>query len=226
MIPNLPTDSIYKFLCFGGLALMIYCFIGIDSMTGKALGMSENTRQEELDFVMSITEGSPGFFSNKENMALLDSLRLMNGQILDTKLKTLEVKESLLTDLLFVGAGLFIMGFLFWEKSQNKLDKITGNEAEKAERQYTVCQSCSAPFQLAEISAGKIYCSYCFDGSSFTEPDMRLDDMEKRVRKQLKRQNASTFAVWIGGRKIKHLYRWNTLLKWDFGRVQDETGQI
>lgn len=61
-------------------------------------------------------------------------------------------------------------------------------------KEYKSCQSCGMPFRNdpkgggtnADGSISKMYCSYCYEGGKFTQPNMTAPQMQEFVKGKLK----------------------------------------
>ncbi len=74
----------------------------------------------------------------------------------------------------------------------------------------TRCQSCGMPLSKDPAPlAGAAFCSYCYDGSKFKQPDFTLEQMTQLVEQKLREQGMPGFvAKWLAG-STKKLQRWS-----------------
>ena len=83
---------------------------------------------------------------------------------------------------------------------------------------YKNCQSCGMPLKRDEKGGGtnadgsrnQMYCSHCFSGGKFTQPDISVDQMQERVREKLREFHIPRVMGWVFTRKIPKLQRWTT----------------
>ncbi len=79
------------------------------------------------------------------------------------------------------------------------------------------CQSCGMPLNRdenggatnADGSRCESYCSHCFVGGRFTQPDLSVTQMQERVREKLCEFGIPRAFTWIFTRKIPKLSRWS-----------------
>jgi len=80
------------------------------------------------------------------------------------------------------------------------------------------CQSCGMPLQYdpkgggseADGSLSKLYCSYCYDQGAFRDPDLRLDEMQARVRQLLRKRKAPWYIRAYMAHRVPTLRRWRS----------------
>lgn len=60
----------------------------------------------------------------------------------------------------------------------------------------------------ADGSTSLMYCSHCYQGGKFTNPDMTIDQMKERVKGKLKELGFPGFIAGIFTRNIPKLERW------------------
>lgn len=78
------------------------------------------------------------------------------------------------------------------------------------------CQSCSMPLSKDKQGGGTekngshstTYCSFCYDQGSFTDPNLTLEDMRRKLNIVLKRMRTNAimtkFILW----RLQYLKRW------------------
>lgn len=79
------------------------------------------------------------------------------------------------------------------------------------------CQSCGMPMEKdehfgtnAEGAKNEEYCTYCYQNGNFTEPDITLDDMTKKVTQMMKQRNMPTDTIDKVAKFIPMLNRWQS----------------
>ena len=89
-----------------------------------------------------------------------------------------------------------------------------GTDMEKA---YQQCQSCGMPLKRDQNGGGSekdgalsvMYCSSCYQGGDFVQPDMSMEEMQRRVDDVLKRELRWWRPLrWLAVRQIPKLARW------------------
>ncbi|MBU2856476.1 hypothetical protein HF289_06210 [Acidithiobacillus ferrooxidans] len=78
------------------------------------------------------------------------------------------------------------------------------------------CQSCGMPLQFdpegggteADGSHSICYCSYCYAGGQFREPELALDAMQHRVRQLMRQRNAPWYVRAYMAHRVPTLARW------------------
>ena len=81
---------------------------------------------------------------------------------------------------------------------------------------YKNCQSCGMPLAKDEEGGGTekngtrstMYCSHCYQGGTFTQPDITLQQMTERVKGKLKEMHIPGFLGYFFLRNIPKLKRW------------------
>ncbi len=67
------------------------------------------------------------------------------------------------------------------------------------------CRSAKTPRRSPDAA----FCSYCYDGSTFKQPDFTLEQMQQLVEQKLREQGMPGFvAKWLAG-STKKLQRWS-----------------
>lgn len=85
------------------------------------------------------------------------------------------------------------------------------------EKTYKYCQSCGMPLKKDEKGGGTnadgttstMYCSYCYENGSFTQPDFTAKDMQKFSKDKLKEMGFPGFIAGFFTKGIPKLERWN-----------------
>ena len=78
------------------------------------------------------------------------------------------------------------------------------------------CQSCGMPMKSdpekggtnSDGSKNEMYCSYCYQNGSFTQPDITVDEMFEFVKGKLKEMKIPGFATGFMAKGIYKLERW------------------
>jgi hypothetical protein len=79
------------------------------------------------------------------------------------------------------------------------------------------CQSCTLPIDNADDrgtekdnSKSDMYCKYCYQNGSFTEPDMTLDQMMDIAETEMKKQNLPESMIQHSMDMLPRLMRWQS----------------
>ena len=77
------------------------------------------------------------------------------------------------------------------------------------------CQSCSMPIDDMQVrgtekdgSTSKDYCKYCYINGAFTNPDLTLEEMIKRLTKLSEYNKLPTDIMEAAVSRMPHLKRW------------------
>lgn len=78
------------------------------------------------------------------------------------------------------------------------------------------CQSCGMPLSKdkqgggteADGSKSRAYCSNCYRGGKFTEPDLTVSQMQEKVKGIMKQMGFPGFLAFFFTRGIPKLKRW------------------
>jgi hypothetical protein len=78
------------------------------------------------------------------------------------------------------------------------------------------CQSCGMPLSRdiagggshSDGSRSAEYCSHCYQGGRFTEPNLSLEEMMAKVEGKLRSMHIPSFLARRFTRNIPHLNRW------------------
>lgn len=84
------------------------------------------------------------------------------------------------------------------------------------EAAYKNCQSCGMPLKRDEKGGGtnadgsknKMYCSKCYEGGNFINPNMTADEMKTLVKGKLKEFGFPGFLAGMFTKGIPKLERW------------------
>ena len=79
-----------------------------------------------------------------------------------------------------------------------------------------MCQSCGMPLNKDEKGGGSeadgslstVYCSYCYEGGKFLQPDVSATEMQAFCLDVLHKKGMPKFMAWIFTRGIPKLDRW------------------
>ena len=80
-----------------------------------------------------------------------------------------------------------------------------------------LCQSCGMPLSKdtarggsnADGTRSSEYCSHCYQGGRFTEPNLSVDEMMTRVERKLRQMHIPGFMARRMTRSIPELRRWH-----------------
>lgn len=83
---------------------------------------------------------------------------------------------------------------------------------------YKKCQSCGMPLNKdpkgggtdADGSTNDMYCSFCFEGGEFFQPDMTLDEMKVLVKGKMKEMGIPGFLTGLFTIGMGNLERWKS----------------
>lgn len=126
--------------------------------------------------------------------------------------------------LYFIGVGMIcsIVGFVFWYRNTQWVqDKIL--KAQFEENNYNpICQSCGTWLgnyewynSLPPVEKGKIkYCKFCFSEDHFVDPNITIDQMIDKVRKQCALLGLNSRLTKRYIKRLKNLDRWQKRFKW------------
>lgn len=84
------------------------------------------------------------------------------------------------------------------------------------EKTYKNCQSCGMPMKKDPKGGGtnpdgsinKMYCSKCYNGGKFINPDMTMGQMQELVKGKLKEMGFPGFMAGFFTKGIPNLERW------------------
>jgi hypothetical protein len=85
-----------------------------------------------------------------------------------------------------------------------------------SETAWKNCQSCGMPLKRDEAGGGTNadgtrsgkYCSHCWVGGRFTQPDLTAGEMQALVKSKLKEMGFPGFLGGLFARKVPKLERW------------------
>lgn len=79
------------------------------------------------------------------------------------------------------------------------------------------CQSCGMPMEKdehfgtnAEGGKNEEYCTYCYQKGQFTEPDITMDEMIKKISQVMKQKSTSAEDIERASKFLSTLKRWQT----------------
>lgn len=82
------------------------------------------------------------------------------------------------------------------------------------------CQSCGMPLQSKKAGDGRgsesdgtkseIWCSLCYEGGEFINPNTTLDEMKQIVENALKEQGSGRIMRWLARKQLPSLARWKS----------------
>jgi len=83
---------------------------------------------------------------------------------------------------------------------------------------YRNCQSCGMPLSKdahrggteTDSSKSIMYCSHCYKGGKFTQPDIKVDEMIGLVKGKMKSMHIPGFLATVLTRSIPKLERWKS----------------
>lgn len=79
------------------------------------------------------------------------------------------------------------------------------------------CQSCGMPLKRdaqgggtnSDGSRSQIYCSHCYLNGSFTMPNLKVEQMQEKVKYKMKEMGLPGFIAGMYSRNIPKLQRWH-----------------
>lgn len=233
-LPNLTTDSFYKFLTVLGLVLIIF--------SGKIISDRFVTnRDNEINYIrdslilakeIKDLEIDKEFLQYKIDSSLINiiqqdsfkitklenEIKLKNNLITLAKEKIrdggfyLKFITSVSTLLFMLGLGGLLWGFQQWyEKQQKTKDKELLRDYINLGRISMFCNSCGKEISKDEIrpkekdgSFNYRYCRDCYQNGEFIEPNITLERMKERITENSK----SKIFIWW------RLYCLDTMERW------------
>jgi|SRR5690606_1915737 len=221
MIPNLPTDSLYKFMCFSGLVLCVLTLLADYNLHREEHELEKNYVKERIDIVNSHTEKllKTGFtdLDSITRSIISNSHHLLQDNLTTHHEKTLlhlSQKRTNYKILMWIGFTIFIFYLYIWYKFQKIQDDILFTESIKSQRQYSICQSCGTELSYNEITNNIIFCRHCHDGISFTSPNLTYNDMVNKITNLMKERGFTEKEIKWQLSKLPDLYRWKRTFKW------------
>jgi hypothetical protein len=107
---------------------------------------------------------------------------------------------------------LVLVGSAGWFYFQNIQDQLLLNQRDQI---FKKCQSCGVRLKYEKhLNKESIYCSHCYNGEGFTDPDISLKGMKLAIKVRMKEQKIDWLNIKLHLAKIKKLSRWNNDFKW------------
>jgi Fe-S cluster assembly ATPase SufC len=82
---------------------------------------------------------------------------------------------------------------------------------------YALCQSCGMPLNMEELKGTEKnglktdeYCKYCYENGAFKNPEMNLEDMQKKVENQMKKLQLHEYVIQKAVNILPILKRWKS----------------
>lgn len=125
--------------------------------------------------------------------------------------------------LIVFGALLAMVGFVNWyNKVQGYQDLLLETEVSLKGEDHRRCQSCAIRISDDPEGGGtekdgrksKYYCSACYRNGEFSEPNLTLKEMRKKVKGRLIELKVPFFTRQRYLNTLSSLNRWNRRLKW------------
>lgn len=147
---------------------------------------------------------------------------------IDIKSELTENKREALRDLndimIFLGPLsmlLTFIGFVLWyDKAQKFQDKVLSEQTSKLlddER----CQSCGMLLMnqdnfnsFTDDEKKSIYCKSCYADGNFTEPNLTLEEMSKRVKNRCQELKLGKLPTYLFVKRLRLLQRWKDKFTW------------
>lgn len=243
-VPNLPTDNLYKFMALTGTILFVAALFyprhkseSIDLKIDKYI-VEIKKQQLEMDAAESLMKEIELEINtrstSRESDSIIDRLTLelkevsnrieLNEIEIEDKDQIIQREESKLNVLSFfsgilasISVSIVIAGFTLWyKKTQQIQDDLLKQQLNPKFINHT-CQSCGVVFRNNSTKNDEInidYCDTCFDGNEFTEPDLTLKTMKKRVTNRCKEIEMGKVRTFIFTRSLKNLDRWRRKFSW------------
>ena len=157
------------------------------------------------------------FFTTIDEMQYL---RYTNKSLIDTY-EQLKLEEDRLERYLdfamtciYVGLALFMLGVIGVIQLNSVQEELQQRQLSEKPKYYQRCQSCGRKYSSmllngknADGSMNPAFCTQCFDNGSFTEPDLTVNDMVRKLEPELSVYNRIRRSDIIYD--IKRLERWN-----------------
>lgn len=140
-----------------------------------------------------------------------------DSKYLDDRLNSITYSNSVDETLIYSEGAIFlvilVIGLGFWIKEES-VTILATNRKINFETKNISCQSCGMilkydlhPHMEAE------FCSTCYDGEKYKEPDLTYDEMSKRVQAKLKGQFTEK-QIKKQLKVLEGLNRWANTLRW------------
>lgn len=147
----------------------------------------------------------------KKDLLLNYKKRLVNQKVLEyNELEKISISSF------FIGLIITTIGFVLWYyKIQNHQDEILERNNQETSKKEKICQSCgmSLKYDLHPYIEAE-FCSSCYDGEKFKEPDLTLLEMENKIKKRMQEQGLSNDTIKKQLATLKTLNRWSQIFKW------------
>lgn len=116
---------------------------------------------------------------------------------------------------IIIGIVILLFGFLGLSAHQKIQDELLKRQLTERDVFYDYCQSCGKKFNSitkhsknSDGTKNYAFCYSCYSNGQFVEPDLTLEELIKRIKKQELLKNSILFRWQIIGR-LKSLDRWN-----------------
>ena len=84
------------------------------------------------------------------------------------------------------------------------------------DKTYKMCQSCGMPLKKDEKGGGSnadgskstMYCSRCYEGGKFINPNITLPEMKDKVKGKMKEMGFGGLMAWFFTSNMHKLERW------------------
>lgn len=145
----------------------------------------------------------------------------VKSDLIENKQKDLEKLNSVMNFLGPISMFLTFLGFVFWyEKTQKLQDKVLSEQTNRFlddER----CQSCGMllitqhNFNLfTDDDKKSIYCKTCYLDGEFTEPNLTLEKMKKKMKIRCKELKFGKLSSFVLINRLGALQRWKNKFTW------------
>ena len=122
-----------------------------------------------------------------------------------------------------ISFAISLVGFILWyKKIQRFQDIILQKEYHEQVSKIHICQSCGIKLDDVPQYGGteldgnlsSKYCTQCYQNGQFTEPNLTINEMQEKVKKQLKKLKVPFIKRTIHISQLSELQRWSKELKW------------
>jgi hypothetical protein len=116
--------------------------------------------------------------------------------------------------LIIGGAFFLIIGIFKWGNKDTQ-EEIGLKRRFQIETKEGSCQSCGIILKYdIKPFVKKGFCSTCFDGEKYKEPNLTFAEMSERIQKRMKELGVKDNAIKTHINKLKDLNRWALTLRW------------
>src|ERR1035437_9867175 len=219
-VSGLLIDSITKVLFFGGLIMIVFGISINETHISEFHQRIEQYRYKRIELKYDKKLDSIEVINAKNRIVAINektnkTKKKKNLFIAINDFSDVVHEDFIKSVVLIIGGAFFLIIGIFKWGNKDTQEEIGLKRRFQIETKEGSCQSCGIILKYdIKPFVKKGFCSTCFDGEKYKEPNLTFAEMSERIQKRMKELGVKDNAIKTHINKLKDLNRWALTLRW------------